>query len=75
MGKEKELPKYIKDKIIRQNEYVFRAQALEREIEAWCKKVGIDTDSKEFYEVRSFEDGVSPLSDYVIEKLYKSNKI
>ena len=70
-----ELPKYIKDKIRRQNEHIFKAQALEREIEAWCEKVGIDIDSKEFYEVRSFEDGVSPLSGDVIEKLYESNEI
>ena len=43
-----ELPKYIQNKIKQQNKAVFKAQQLEREIDNWCDKSGIDIYSEEY---------------------------
>lgn len=67
-----ELPKYIQDKIKQQNEAVFKAQRLEREIDNWCDKSGIDIWSKEYGETKGqLEDAVTPVSKDLISKLYK----
>ena len=67
-----ELPKYIQDKIKQQNEAVFKAQKLEREIDNWCDKSGIDIWSKEYRETKGqLEDAVAPVSKDLISKLYK----
>lgn len=67
-----ELPKYIQDKIKQQNEAVFKAQKLEREIENWCDKSGIDIWSDEYKECKGkLEDAVAPLYGDRIAKLYK----
>ena len=67
-----ELLKYIQDKIKQQNEAVFKAQKLEREIDNWCDKSGIDIWSKEYQGTKApIEDAVSAISRDQIEKLYK----
>lgn len=67
-----ELPKYIQDKIKQQNEAVFKAQKLEREIDNWCDKSRIDIWSKEYGETKGqLEDAVAPVSKDLISKLYK----
>lgn len=66
-----ELPKYIQDKIKQQNEAVFKAQKLEREIDNWCDKSGIDIWSNEYQETKApIEDAVSAISRDQIDKLY-----
>lgn len=67
-----ELPKYIRDKIKQQNEAVFKAQKLEREIDNWCDKSGIDIWSKEYKETKGqLEDAVAPVDGDRIAKLYR----
>lgn len=67
-----ELPKYIQDKIRQQNEAVFKAQKLEREIDNWCDKSGIDIWSEEYNETKGqLEDAVAPIDGDRITKLYK----
>jgi len=66
------LPKYIQNKIRQQNEAVFKAQKLEREIEDWCDKSGIDIYSDEYIGCKGqLEDAVAPLYGDGIAKLYK----
>lgn len=66
------LPKYIQDKIKQQNNAVFKAQQLEREIDNWCDKSGIDIYSKEYAQTKApIEDTVGAISGNIIEKLYK----
>lgn len=43
-----EIPKYIVDKIRKQNEYCIKAKDLEDEIDNWCDKSGINIYSKEY---------------------------
>lgn len=74
LGKERimELPRYIQDKIKQQNEAVYKAQKLEREIDNWCDKSGIDIWSKEYKETKGqLEDAVAPIDGDQIAKLYK----
>lgn len=66
-----EIPKYIVDKIRKQNEAVFKAQRLEREIDNWCDKSGIDIYSNEYdRNVRgSIDDAVSPIDVEYLQKI------
>ena len=65
-----ELPKYIKDKIKQQNEACFKASKLEREIDNWCDKSGIDIWSKEYKETKgTLDDAVAPVSGNRIKLL------
>ena len=66
-----EIPKYIVDKIRKQNEAVFKAQRLEREIDNWCDKSGIDIYSNEYdRNVRgSIADAVSPMDVEYLQKI------
>ena len=67
-----ELPKYIQDKIQQQNKAVFKAQQLEREIDEWCEKSGIDIWSEEYAQTKAqIEDAVSAVNGDLIAKLYK----
>lgn len=67
-----ELPKYIQDKIKQQNKAVFNAQQLEREIDNWCDKSGIDIWSEEYKQTKAqIEDAVGAVSGDLIAKLYK----
>lgn len=69
-----ELPKYIQDKIKQQNKAVFKAQKLEREIDDWCEKLGIDIWSKEYQETKArIEDAVGPVSGTLIHELYEKH--
>lgn len=65
-----EIPKYIQDKIKQQNEACFKADKLEREIDNWCDKSGIDIWSKEYKETKgTLDDAVSPVNGDKIIKL------
>lgn len=67
-----ELPKYIQNKIKQQNKAVFKAQQLEREIDNWCDKSGIDIYSEEYAQTKAqIEDAVGAISGDLIAKLYK----
>ena len=67
-----ELPKYIQNKIKQQNKAVFKAQQLEREIDNWCDKSGIDIYSEEYVQTKAqIEDAVGAVSENLIAKLYK----
>ena len=67
-----ELPKYIQNKIKQQNKAVFKAQQLEREIDNWYDKSGIDIYSEEYAQTKAqIEDAVGAVSKSLIEKLYK----
>lgn len=58
-----EIPKYIQDKIKQQNEACIRADKLEREIDNWCDKSGIDIWSKEYKETKGIlSDAVAPVN-------------
>lgn len=58
-----ELPKYIQDKIKQQNEACFKADKLEREIDNWCDKSGIDIWSEEYKETKgTLDDAVAPVN-------------
>lgn len=66
-----EIPKYIKEKIQKQNEYCVKAKDLEDEIDNWCDKSGIDIYSKEYsHNVRgSISDAVSPIDGEYLRKI------
>lgn len=65
-----ELPKYIQDKIKQQNEACFKASKLEREIDNWCDKSGIDIWSREYKETKgTLDDAVAPVSGNRIKLL------
>lgn len=66
-----EIPKYIQDKIRKQNEYCKKARDLEYEISNWCDKSGIDICSREFdCEVRgSLADAVAPISGERLQEI------
>lgn len=65
-----EIPKYILSKIKQQNEACIKAAELEREIDNWCDKSGIDIWSKEYKEVKgSLVDAVAPLKGNKIKEL------
>lgn len=67
-----ELPKHMQDKIKKQNEAVFKAQKLEREIDNWCDKSGIDIWSEEYAQTKAqIEEAVGAVSGGLIAKLYK----
>lgn len=67
------LPKYIQDKINQQNKAVFKAQQLEREIDNWCDKSGIDIYSEEYKETKApIDDVVGAVSGSLIADLYES---
>ena len=65
-----ELPKYILDKIKQQNEACFKAGKLEREIDNWCDKSGIDIWSQEYKETKgTLDDAVAPVSGNRIKQI------
>ena len=65
-----ELPKYILDKIKQQNEACFKADKLEREIDNWCDKSGIDICSKEYKETKgTLDDAVAPVNGNRIKQI------
>ena len=66
-----EIPKYIVDKIRKQNEYCIKAKDLEDEIDNWCDKSGINIYSKEYdRNVRgSIADAVSPMNGEYLQKI------
>jgi len=66
-----ELPKYIQEKIKKQNKHVFEAQKLEREIDNWCDKSGIDIWSEEYKQTKAeIGDAVGAVSGKLIQKIY-----
>ena len=70
LGGSMELPKYIEDKIKQQNEACFKASKLEREIDNWCDKSGIDIWSKEYKETKgTLDDAVAPVSGNKIKQI------
>ena len=65
-----EIPKYIQDKIKQQNEACFKADKLEREIDNWCDKSGIDIWNKEYKETKgTLDDAVLPVNGDKIKML------
>ncbi len=65
-----ELSKYIQDKIKQQNEACFKAAKLEREIDNWCDKSGIDIWSKEYKETKgTLYDAVAPVNGNKIKEI------
>jgi len=66
-----EIPKYIQDKIRKQNEYCKKARDLEDEISNWCDKSGIDIYSREFNcRVKgALADAVAPISGERLQEI------
>ena len=66
-----ELPKYIQDKIRKQNEYVRKAKELQIEIERWCSLSGIDVFSEEYRKIKGvLSDAVAPIDGNKVLELY-----
>lgn len=72
-----ELPKYIQDKIRKQNEHVRKAKELQIEIEHWCSLSNIDVWSEEYRKTKGMlSDAVAPIDGNKLLELYKNvNKI